>query len=294
VKRNLFIGGIVFVLAAVPARPQAAAGLAEISGTVRDSSGAVVPGAQVVISNTSRGVHVGLTTSEGGVFDAPALAPAEGYEVTVDKTGFAQYDVKGIDLAVGENLNIEASLAVTGAAATVQVQAAAPLVDDTTTQVSQVIGTQQIMDLPINGRRVDSFVLLTPGVTNDGNFGLLTFRGVANGNNFLLDGNDSTEQFYVENNGRTRIVSQISQDAVQEFQVVSANFSAQYGLAMGGVVNTITKADRTICMDPSSGSTGTRPSLRTIPSPTSIPTSGACKPDFRLATLSSRTNCSTS
>ena len=101
---------------------------------------------------------------------------------------------------------------------------------------------QQISNLPINGRRVDSFVLLTPGVTNDATFGLLTFRGVAGNNSFLLDGNDNTEQFYDENAGRTRIQSQISQDAVQEFQVVSANFSAEYGRAMGGVVNTVTKS----------------------------------------------------
>jgi hypothetical protein len=85
-------------------------------------------------------------------------------------------------------------------------------------------------------------VLLTPGVTNDGNFGLLTFRGIANGNSFLLDGNDSTEKFFMENNGRTRIVSQISQDAVQEFEVVSTNFSAEYGRASGGVVNTVTRS----------------------------------------------------
>ena len=96
--------------------------------------------------------------------------------------------------------------------------------------------------LPINGRRVDSFVLLTPGVTNDATFGLLTFRGVAGNNSFLLDGNDNTEQFYDENAGRTRIQSQVSADAVQEFQVVSANFSAEYGRAMGGVVNTVTKS----------------------------------------------------
>ena len=96
--------------------------------------------------------------------------------------------------------------------------------------------------MPINGRRVDSFVLLTPGVTNDATFGLLTFRGVAGNNSFLLDGNDNTEQFYDENAGRTRIQSQISQDAVQEFQVVSANYSAEYGRAMGGVVNTVTKS----------------------------------------------------
>jgi Carboxypeptidase regulatory-like domain/TonB dependent receptor-like, beta-barrel/TonB-dependent Receptor Plug Domain len=223
-----------------PARGQSA-GLAEISGTVRDQTGAVVPDAQVVISNPSKGVRVELNSSQGGVFDAPSLLPASGYEVTVDKSGFSHYDVKDIDLPVGKNVGLAISLSLAGATAQVEVTGT-PEIDDTKTDVSQVIGSQQILDLPINGRRVDSFVLLTPGVTNDGNYGLLTFRGVANGNSFLLDGNDSTEQFYGENNGRTRILSQISQDAVQEFQVVSANFSAEYGNAMGGVVNTVTRS----------------------------------------------------
>jgi hypothetical protein len=121
------------------------------------------------------------------------------------------------------------------------VNSAAQLIEDTKTDVSQVIDTRELLNLPINGRRVDSFVLNTAGVTNDATFGLLTFRGVAGNNSFLLDGNDNTEQFYDENAGRTRIQSQISADAVQEFQVVSANFSAEYGQAMGGVVNTVTK-----------------------------------------------------
>jgi hypothetical protein len=242
VKRNPAVIGVLLALSAFPAWPQAAGGLSEISGTVHDASGAAVPDAQVVISNESKGVHLILKTSGGGVFDAPALAPASGYEVTVDKQGFARYDLKDITLAVGQNLNIVAPLAVAGTATTVQVQAETPMVDSTKTDLSQVIDDQQIQDLPINGRRVDSFVLLTPGVTNDGAYGLLTFRGVANGNNFLLDGNDSTEQFYGENNGRTRAISSISQDAVQEFQVVSSDFAAEYGRAMGGVVNTVTKS----------------------------------------------------
>ena len=145
-------------------------------------------------------------------------------------------------MSVGQSLDLKADLQVTASTTQVQVSAVAPLVDSTKTDLSQVVNSRQIVDLPINGRRVDTFVLLTPGVTNDGNFGLLTFRGVANGNNFLLDGNDNTEQFYVENAGRTRVVSQISQDAVQEFQVVSANFSAEYGQASGGVVNTVTRS----------------------------------------------------
>lgn len=242
VKSKLLVCALALALAACPAWAQAAAGLAAISGTVRDASGSVVPNAQVVVANASKGVHLTLNTSEGGVFNAPSLVPAAGYSVTVSKTGFAQYEVKDIELQVGQNLNITATLSVANVATQVDVIATAPVVDDTKTDFSQTITSQQIQDLPINGRRVDSFVLLTPGVSNDGNFGLLTFRGVANGNTFLLDGNDSTEEYYVENNGRTRITSQISQDAVQEFQVVSANFSAEYGRASGGVVNTVTRS----------------------------------------------------
>src|SRR5438445_8350515 len=145
-------------------------------------------------------------------------------------------------LQVGQNLDVNIKLTVAQASTAVEVTAAAPLVEDTKSDVSQVIDSQQITELPINGRRVDSFVLLTPGVTTDGTFGLLTFRGVAGHNSFLVDGNDSTEQFYNENAGRTRIASGLSQDVVQEFQVVSANFSAEYGRAMGGVVNQVTRS----------------------------------------------------
>ena len=104
------------------------------------------------------------------------------------------------------------------------------------------VGETQIQDLPINGRRVDRFVLLAPAVVSDGTFGLVSFRGIAGGNSFLTDGNDTTEGYYNENAGRTRIQSQISQDAVQEFQVVSNNYSAEFGQAMGGVVNTVTRS----------------------------------------------------
>ena len=236
---RVWAGLLLCVAVACPSWGQ---GLAEISGTVRDASGAVVPGANVVVSNMSRGVRLNLKTSDAGVFDAFSLIPASGYTVTVNKPGFSEYQVKDIELRVGQNVNITAALTVSTSATQVQVEGTAPLVDETKTDVSQVVDSQQILDLPINGRRVDSFVLLTPAVTNDGIYGLLTFRGVANGNTFLVDGNDTTDQFWVENAGRTRTVSQLSQDAVQEFEVVSANFSAEYGRAMGGVVNTVTRS----------------------------------------------------
>jgi outer membrane receptor protein involved in Fe transport len=224
------------------ASAQSAGGVAGISGVVRDQTGAVIPSAKVTISSDALGNIRSLTTNDAGLFTAPALTPGSGYKVTITATGFATYEAKDLVLQVGQNMDLSVTLPVGQTATQVEVSSAAPLVEDTKTDLSQVINTQQIQELPINGRRVDSFVLLTPGVTNDGTFGLLTFRGVAAGNAFLVDGNDTTEQFYNENAGRTRIASQISQDAVQEFQVVSANFSAEYGRAMGGVVNTVTRS----------------------------------------------------
>jgi outer membrane receptor protein involved in Fe transport len=221
---------------------QSAGGVAGISGVVKDSSGSSVPKAKVVISSDSRGVERTLETNDDGLFAAPALLPGSGYKVTVNAAGFAPYEAKDLALQVGQNLNLGISLSVGQTTTTVDVTAAAQLLEDTKTDVSQVVGTNDIMNLPINGRRVDSFVLNTAGVTNDATFGLLTFRGVAGNNSFLLDGNDNTEQFYDENAGRTRLYSQISADAVQEFEVVSADYSAEYGRAMGGVVNTVTKS----------------------------------------------------
>jgi len=221
---------------------QSVAGLGAISGTVRDATGAAVVNAQVVVANEARGIRRTLQTTEAGVFTAPSLVPATGYSVTVTAPGFSQFDAKDIQVLVGQNVNLDIELTVAGTTTQIQVEATAPIVDSTKTDVSQVVGTLQIQDLPINGRRVDSFVLLAPAVVPDGTFGLVSFRGIAGGNAFLTDGNDTTEQYYNENAGRTRIQSQISQDAVQEFQVVSNNYSAEFGHAMGGVVNTVTRS----------------------------------------------------
>jgi hypothetical protein len=221
---------------------QSAGGVAGISGVVLDPAGASVPKAKVVISSQGQGLARTLTSNEAGIFSAQALPPGPGYKVTVTATGFSGYEAAGLVLAVGQTLDLRVVLTVGASATQIDVSATAAMIDDTKSDVSTVVGSVQLQDLPINGRRVDSFVLLTPSVTDDSTFGLLTFRGVAGNNSFLLDGNDNTEQFYNENAGRTRIQSQISQDAVQEFQVVSTDYSAQYGRAMGGVVNTVTKS----------------------------------------------------
>jgi outer membrane receptor protein involved in Fe transport len=217
-------------------------GVATISGIVHDPSGSVIPNAKVVISSAAQGQVRSIVTNSAGVFAAAALIPGSGYTVAVTAQGFAENDSKDIDLQVGANLNLNIAMTVGATSTSVEVNSAAESIDDGKTDVSQVVGTREITDLPINGRRVDSFVLNTAGVTNDATFGLLTFRGVEGNNSFLLDGNDNTEQYYDENAGRTRIQSQVSADAVQEFQVVSANVSAEYGRAMGGVLNTVTKS----------------------------------------------------
>jgi outer membrane receptor protein involved in Fe transport len=229
-------------LYATGAFAQSVAGLGAITGTVHDASGAAVPGAQVVVSNEAKGIKRTLETTDAGVFAAPSLVPANGYSVTVNKQGFSAYEVKDVQILVGQNLGLEIILQVAGSSTQVQVEAVAPIVDSTKTDVSQVVGSELIQELPINGRRVDSFVQISPAVIPDGTFGLVSFRGIAGGNNFLTDGNDTTEAYYNENAGRTRISSQISQDAVQEFQVVSNNYSAEFGRATGGVVNTITRS----------------------------------------------------
>ncbi len=215
-------------------------GFGRIEGVVLDPSNAVVKNAKVTVENPSKGIRRDLTTNADGVFNAPALVPAEGYQVTVNATGFAPYQVKAITLQVGQSVTLRPVLKI-GTQQTVEVSAAAPMLDLSKTDVSGVVGSTQMLELPINGRRVDNFVLLMPGVVNDQFFGLLSFRGNPGGNTFLTDGNDTTNQYYNENAGRTRTYN-ISQDAVQEFQVITSNYAAEYGRASGGVVNTVTRS----------------------------------------------------
>ena len=240
-KRIIWAIPAMWLLAAA-AWGQATAGMGAMSGTVRDASGATVPGARVVVSNPALGLTRELSTTDAGLFAAPALVPASGYHVSVTKDGFAPFQAANVTVQVGQTLDLNVQLNVGSATQQVEVVATAPVVDDVKSETSAVVGNQLINELPINGRRVDTFVLLTPAVTKDADFGLVTFRGIAGGNGFLVDGVDTTNQYYNENAGRTRLGSQLSQDAVQEFQVLSSSYSAEFGKASGGVINTITKS----------------------------------------------------
>src|SRR3954469_21044570 len=96
---------------------QATAGLGSVSGTVRDASGAVVPGATVVVSNESKGIKRTMTSTEAGVFTAPALVPASGYSLSVTKQGFNGYEIKDFEVLVGQNVDFKVAMTV-GAATT--------------------------------------------------------------------------------------------------------------------------------------------------------------------------------
>src|ERR1044071_6736521 len=139
--RNRFgISVICAMLCGSVVSAQSVAGLGAISGTVHDASGAAVPGAQVIVSNESKGIKRAMETTEAGVFAAPSLVPANGYTVIVNKQGFASYEVKDIQVTVGQNVGLDVVLQVAGAATQVQVEAVAPIVDSTKTDVSQVVG----------------------------------------------------------------------------------------------------------------------------------------------------------
>ena len=231
---------VVFAMALLPA--QNSAGNGGVTGVVQDASGAVVPGAKVVVANADKGIRRELESNGSGLFNAPALVPSTGYSLMVTKEGFTTYSVTDFQVTVGGNVDFRIVMQVAGGATKVEVTAAAPVIEETKSGVTDVVNQGQIDGLPINGRRADTFALLTPAVVPDGTFGLISFRGISSGNAFLTDGNYTTNSFYMENAGRTRISTQISQDAVQEFQVLSDGYSAEFGRAMGGIINTVTRS----------------------------------------------------
>ena len=291
---RLTVAMLLLLLLSASAFAQSAGGVAGISGVVRDPSGAVVPNAKVVISSEAQGTLRTLETNDAGLFTAPGLTPGSGYKVSITASGFAGYEAAGLILQVGQNMDLRISLTVATTTTTVEISATAPLVEATKTDVSGVVDSRSILDLPINGRRVDSFVLLQPGVSNDGFYGLLSFRGVAGQNSFLIDGIDTTEQFYNENAGRTRIQSQISQDAVQEFEVVSSNYSAEYGRAMGGIVNTVTRSGGNAVHGTAYWFFRSTCSMRATRSPRTCRRNGVSRTAARSEGRSRRTSCSSS
>ncbi len=219
---------------------------ATIEGIVTDANNAVVPNAKVLIRSIDTGFTREITTDASGIYRLPNLPPGN-YQLVVSAAGFAESKFNGIALTVGQKLNLDLTLKVSGVGETIEITDSAPVVETTRTSVSGSVNSKAVSDLPVNGRNFLDFVTLTPGVVRDSTRqGDLSFGGQRGTlNSIQIDGVDNNNNFFGQALGRTgsgRAPYQFSQDAVQEFQVNTNSFSAEFGRAAGGTINVVTKS----------------------------------------------------
>ena len=213
-----------------------------IGGLITDPSQASVPGAAVTARNTATNASATAQTDVNGRYVIIHLQPGT-YDVDVKAQGLNETKLEGIVVEVGRTTPVNLSLAVAATTATVVVSGEAPVVTTDQSDFSLNLNQASVNNLPINGRRWFSFALATPGTVTDGGFGDISFRGISGLlNNNTVDGGDNNQAFFSEEKGRTRIAYSTSQESIQEFQVNTAGYSAEYGRAAGGVINAVTKS----------------------------------------------------
>jgi len=236
---------IILSVIIAPAWAQVETG--SVSGTVRDSSGAAVSGATVTAHNIATSAERSATSGDNGQFNIPGVAPGV-YDVTVASTGFAKFTARA-EVTVGAAVTIEAQLSVSNQTTTIEVVAAGGVEVNTQSQeLSQIVNTQQMEQLPSLTRNPYDFVQIAGNVsggdrTASGMDQNTTNRGVGfalngqrtSGTEVLLDGVENIDLF------GAAIGEQVPLDSVQEFRVITNDFDAQYGRASGGVVNVSTK-----------------------------------------------------
>ncbi len=226
-----------------------------ITGTVVDSSGRVIPNANVSITNLATGINRTVTTNEDGLYIAPNLLPAT-YELTFTAPGFRTDVRSGIELTVGATVTLNTTMQVGGSKEVIQVQTEAPDVQLATSDISAVVNATTVRELPLNGRSWTDLATLQPGVnriltqpdfaagTDRGNRGFgqqLTISGARpQQNNYRLDGVSLND--YANGAPGSVLGGSLGVDAIQEFSVLTSNYSAEYGKTSGGVVNAITRS----------------------------------------------------
>jgi hypothetical protein len=235
-------------------RAQVAGGT--ISGTITDPSEKLIPQAQVSIANVATGIITTVVTNADGFFTAPNLLPGE-YEITVSAKGFNTEVRKGITLTVGAQQAFNLTLHVGSAAKTVvEVTTEAPAVQLASSDISAVVTANTVRELPLNGRSWTDLAALQPGVdtiqtqptfavgADRGNRGFgqqLTISGARpQQNNYRLDGVSLND--YANGAPGSVLGGNLGVDAIQEFSVLTSNYSAEYGKTSGGVVNAITRS----------------------------------------------------
>jgi hypothetical protein len=248
------IFSILVILFSAPIGAQVAGGT--LFGTITDPSEKLVPQAQVSITNVATGITTTVTTNSDGYYIAPNLLPGE-YQVAVSAKGFSTETRKGISLTVGAQQVFDLTLQVGSASRTVvEVTTEAPTVQLASSDISAVVNATTVRELPLNGRSWTDLAALQPGVdtiqtqpsfatgSDRGNRGFgqqLTISGARpQQNNYRLDGVSLND--YANGAPGSVLGGNLGVDAIQEFSVLTSNYSAEYGKTSGGVVNAITRS----------------------------------------------------
>ncbi len=244
----------MLLLAGLPTPAQAQA-TGQLTGTVTDESGAVLPGVSITVTNQATNQGRTVVSGPDGFFQVPLLAPGV-YDVTATLSGFSTLNREGVKVNVAETADVALQLAVGELTETLTVTGEAPLVETSNATLGIVIEEKKIVDLPLNGRNFTQLGTLIPGVVEpparlggaDGDaeagvngFGAVTSGFSVNGvrnqsNNFLLDGTTNNDTF------NTGFVVRPPPDAIQEFKILTHSYSAEFGRNAGSVVNVVTKS----------------------------------------------------
>jgi hypothetical protein len=220
-----------------------------ITGTVTDSSGAVVPQAALTLTNTGTAAQVTSQSDTAGRYQFPNLAPGQ-YRLDVVKEGFTRFTREPIVVLVNADVRVDVTLQVGAVSQSVEVTAETPLLQTESSSLGQVIETRSVNELPLNGRNPLALVALTPGVVPQGQSGLspVTLNPFAAGNIQINGGAANMSAAYwdgapINTTGYVNLLALVpSQDALQEFKVQTDNLPAQYDRFAGGIINFSTKS----------------------------------------------------
>ncbi len=237
--RQIFI--LLFVLGTL-ALPTWAQDRTAINGTVTDPSGAVVPNVKVELKSPATGLSRETVTGATGIYEFPALSIGS-YNIIMSKAGFKPFEVDNVDLLYGQVRTVDAALQIGATTEAVQVTATSELLNRTSAEVGQVIESEQISEIPVDGRNWASLMLLAPGAINygDGAQRAICFNGHSlDDSNFTFDGVDTSGVQEQTQKADTRL--NIALDSIAEFRVSDAVYTAEAGAAGGAQVNVVSKS----------------------------------------------------
>lgn len=238
------VGLRVSILAAVTACglwAQAVAGAGAVSGYVFTGVDDALPQVQVTVSNTAFAVKRTAVTSDEGFFEITGLPPGSGYKVKVELKGYATFESPVFEVAVGRTHVVTLGMQRPGGEPTKgETYRLVPHVESNKLGITNRVSPQEVISLPSNDRKLDSLVALAPLVSFDAVTGRVMFLGETKSNSFLHDGITTTNGYF--ENSAPGIAGPLTLESVQEFQTLAANYPAEFGRAIGGVVNAVTPA----------------------------------------------------